>query len=231
MDGNVFRFISRLFGINTPINTNNAKKEFTELLNIQIKSAIPSVFNQAIMEFGALQCVPKNPKCDICPFLTNCFAHHYQKVDQLPIKIAKKASKNRYFYYFVMYHNSSKNKLYFIQRKQSDIWKNLYEFPMIESSKPIKWDEIIENNQISDILNTDIYKLIDKSEVIKHVLTHQNINAQFFEIEISEKPMNNEFKTIDISKNHNLPIHRLVDRYLKEYLRKINKQQVLFDSH
>jgi A/G-specific adenine glycosylase len=127
LDGNVYRLLSRFFGIETPIDSNKAKKEFTDLLKHLISSEKPDVFNQSIMEFGALQCTPKKPNCSICTWKNKCVAFATDKTHILPIKSKKIKKRIRYFNYIV--YKQQQN--YFIQKRTSkDIWKNMYEFPL-----------------------------------------------------------------------------------------------------
>jgi len=138
VDGNVFRVLSRYFDIETDILSSGAKKEFTALAYELMSKDNPALFNQAIMEFGALQCVPKNPNCEVCPLNNGCLALQKNKVDQLPVKSKKTKVKNRFFNY-VVFLDENQNT---IIQKRSDkgIWHNLYEFPLIETETEIDFD-------------------------------------------------------------------------------------------
>ncbi|MBL4704506.1 MAG: A/G-specific adenine glycosylase, partial [Flavobacteriales bacterium] len=129
VDGNVYRVLSRYFGIETPIDSGKGKKEFKQLANQLICTENPSTFNQGIMEFGALQCKPKSPDCSQCPFQSSCVAYAKDKVGLLPIKEKKLKQRNRFFDYFLFLDNQ---QTILQQRTQKDIWQQLYEFPMIE---------------------------------------------------------------------------------------------------
>ena len=140
VDGNVFRVLSRYFDVETDIAVASAKKEFAALAYELMPKDDPATFNQAIMEFGALQCVPKSPNCGICVFNTSCAALQKNKVDQLPVKSKKVKVRNRYFNYIVV---SDENDNTIIQKRTAKgIWQNLYEFPLIETDKEEGFDLI-----------------------------------------------------------------------------------------
>ena len=181
VDGNVFRVLSRYFDIETDIAPASAKKEFAALAFELMPKDNPAIFNQAIMEFGALQCVPKSPNCGICIFNESCAALQKKKVDQLPVKSKKLKVRNRYFNYIVA---SDENDNTIIQKRTSKgIWHNLYEFPLLETEKEENFDfvseqiqnEYFKENTISSILETN-----DKS--IIHKLSHQHLHIKFWKV-------------------------------------------------
>ena len=184
VDGNVFRVLSRIFDIETDIAQASAKKEFAALAFELMPKDSPAIFNQAIMEFGALQCVPKSPNCSICVFNESCAALQKKKVDQLPIKSKKLKVRNRYFNYIVA---SDENGNTIIQKRTSKgIWHNLYEFPLLETEKEENFDfvseqiqnEYFKENNISSILETT-----DKS--IVHKLSHQHLHIKFWKVSLN----------------------------------------------
>ena len=181
VDGNVFRVLSRYFDIETDIAPASAKKEFAALAFELMPKDNPAIFNQAIMEFGALQCVPKSPNCSICVFNESCAALQKNKVGQLPVKSKKLKVRNRYFNYIVA---SDENENTIIQKRTSKgIWHNLYEFPLLETEKEENFDfvseqiqnEYFKENTISSILETS-----DKS--IIHKLSHQHLHIKFWKV-------------------------------------------------
>ena len=183
VDGNVFRVLSRYFDIETDIAPASAKKEFAALAFELMPKDNPAIFNQAIMEFGALQCVPKSPNCSICVFNESCAALQKNKVGQLPVKSKKLKVRNRYFNYIVA---SDENENTIIQKRTSKgIWHNLYEFPLLETEKEEDFDfvseqiqnEYFKDNGISSILETN-----DKS--IVHKLSHQHLHIKFWKVTI-----------------------------------------------
>lgn len=159
VDGNVLRIISRVFGIHDNIADNSTRKNISALCQKLIKNADPSDFNQALMDFGSLQCTPKNPDCEHCPMQGECYAFKHQAVDTLPINIKRIQIKNRYFHYFVCINQ---DKIIIEKREKEDIWKGLYQLPMNETKNSKKLD----------------FKLLYQT---KHQLTHQTIHAFFYD--------------------------------------------------
>lgn len=178
LDGNVYRFLARYYGVHTAINTPKAKTEFINIANDIIDKNQPDTFNQAIMEFGALQCKPQNPDCQNCPLQTSCWANSNNKVADLPKKDKKLKRRARYFHYFVL---KNKDGYAFKKRTEKDIWQELHEFPLIETEKELSEQEILELALESNLVS-DKMEVIKISEKIKHVLSHQDIFARFFEI-------------------------------------------------
>jgi len=178
VDGNVSRVLSRYFLIDEPINSSKGKKIFQQLAQEVLLQENPGIHNQAIMEFGALQCKPQSPNCTICPLQLSCIAYKNQLVGQLPIKLKASKSKNRYFNYFVIRQN---DKILMQKRTGSDIWENLYELPLIESSISFKDEDIRYSKEFQQAFGSSS-QIIYNSLPVKHVLSHQNIFARFFEL-------------------------------------------------
>lgn len=175
VDGNVFRVLSRYFGIATDIASGTGKKEFENLANKLIPKDLPGEFNQAIMEFGALQCVPKNPDCESCPLKTGCFAFKNQMVESLPIKIKRLKIKDRFFRYSYIICGK---ELIIKKRGEGDIWQGLYDFPLEESDR--KFPIVPENIKFAIELKDFVTDIVYFSEdTFKHILTHQRIFANF----------------------------------------------------
>lgn len=214
LDGNVFRFISRYFGIHTPINASSAKKEFISVLNDIIDSKQSDLFNQSIMEFGALQCKPKNPDCSVCPFMSSCFAYNNDEINILPIKEKKLKRSVRHFYYFV---HRTDNTYVLNKRVDKDIWQHLYEFPLLESK-----EELEENNVLQQAIHQNLiskeFELIGISKKIKHVLSHQDIYAKFFEIRDPHFKHQNSGKYLYIKDDEirDFALPRLIEQYLQK---------------
>ncbi len=185
VDGNVFRVLSRFFDIETDIALASSKKEFAALALELMPKDQPSIFNQAIMEFGALQCVPKSPNCSVCVFNTNCAALQKKKVDQLPVKSKKLKVRNRYFNYLVV---SDKNEHTIIQKRTAKgIWHNLYEFPLIETEKNEDFEFIakqIQSNFFKDNTMESLEEINPKS--IIHKLSHQHLHIKFWKVNLKE---------------------------------------------
>jgi A/G-specific adenine glycosylase len=183
VDGNVFRVLSRYFDIESDIASPAAKKEFTELARELMPKDNPAIFNQAIMEFGALQCVPKSPNCSICVFNDSCLALQKKKVDVLPVKSKKTKVTNRFFNYLIL-EDVLGNTL--IQKRTAKgIWHNLYEFPLLETH------EIADFDFVSKAVQNDLfsgYTIIGIEEcshaTVLHKLSHQHLHIQFWKIKI-----------------------------------------------
>ena len=184
VDGNVFRVLSRYFDVETDIAAASAKKEFAALAFELMPKGNPAIFNQAIMEFGALQCVPKSPNCGICVFNTSCAALQKKKVDQLPVKSKKLKVRNRFFNYLVV---SDDNENTIIQKRiAKGIWHNLYEFPLIETER------VEDSDCISNLIQSDFFKgneIVGISEsnpeTIIHKLSHQHLHIKFWKVKVN----------------------------------------------
>jgi A/G-specific adenine glycosylase len=183
VDGNVFRVLSRYFDVETDIAAASAKKEFAALAFELMPKDNPALFNQAIMEFGALQCVPKSPNCGICIFNTSCAALQKKKVDQLPVKSKKLKVRNRFFNYLVV---SDDNENTIIQKRTAKgIWHNLYEFPLIETDAPEDFDFISNSIKGEFFKNNSVTSIEDCSEkTIIHKLSHQHLHIKFWKIRV-----------------------------------------------
>ena len=183
VDGNVFRVLARYFDVETDISSATAKKEFTALANEVIDKKRPDLFNQALMEFGALQCVPKKPICSVCIFNESCAALQKKKVDLLPIKLKKTKVTERFFNYLVLEDESGNSLIQ--QRTSKGIWHNLYEFPLIESEKELSEKEIIEKISTTSFLTNKLISIkpFDEKSVL-HLLSHQRLKIRFWEIKV-----------------------------------------------
>ncbi len=184
VDGNVFRVLSRFFHVETDISLASAKKEFQNLALALMPTDDPATFNQAIMEFGALQCVPKSPNCNICVMNNSCAALQKKKVDQLPVKSKKVKVTKRFFNYLIV--EDVLKKTIINKREDKGIWHNLYEFPLIETEKEEDFDTIsslIKDNFFVDNSIISVSELNPKSQI--HKLTHQHLYIKFWKIKLS----------------------------------------------
>jgi A/G-specific adenine glycosylase len=216
LDGNVYRVLSRLFNIEHDINSAAGKKFFQELAQAMITDDDPGDFNQAIMEFGALQCTPKNPACEACSLMLNCESYAAKNQSDRPVKSGKKKKRNRYFNYLVLGNNKG---VYMNQRIKNDIWKGLYDFQLIESDEKIS-DSMVFLNNLGTTREVEWQVLHIKE--YKHVLTHQVIHATFYCMDLTtpvHKLLSNSLKNshfYDFDQIENLPKPVLIDNYLKE---------------
>ena len=214
VDGNVYRVLARLYDIETPININEGQKLFAQLADELLNREQPGLHNQAMMEFGALHCTPKNPNCLLCPLQAQCLAFAHQTVMQRPVKLAKVKVATRYFNYLILKINDS---VYLHKRSDNDIWKNLYDFPCIESQKPMTVEEVIATEAFTQIIDNKPFTIIKSSPVFTHKLTHRTLLAQFIEIKLEQELLQIETKGLFLAHETELgsfPIPRLIDLYL-----------------
>ncbi len=185
LDGNVFRVLSRLYGIETPIDSTFGKKQFATIAHENLDQKNAAEYNQAIMDFGATVCKPMVPSCSSCPMKKICIAFQNGLVNHLPVKEKILQKKLRWFYYFLF---EVGGKYLVHQRTGKDIWQNLYEFYPFESPEQIAWDEEKLKAWLQDQFGIKSYKLKHISEVKSQQLTHQTIKGQFFRIELNKVP-------------------------------------------
>jgi A/G-specific adenine glycosylase len=190
VDGNVYRLLSRVFGIDVPIDTSGAHKIFKSKAQSLMKGALPGDFNQAIMEFGALQCVPKNPCCEGCVFKNQCVAFQQGKVGALPVKAKKIKVSQRYLHFFVLTDGLKNTVLE--KRENKGIWQNLYQFPLIETKES---HEKVENEAYLTLLRKHHVQGTPRLEKwndhpIIHKLTHQALEIHFWIVHVDQgKPL------------------------------------------
>jgi A/G-specific adenine glycosylase len=214
VDGNVFRFLSRLFAVDEPVDTSRGKKYFTALAGELMDRSQAGAFNQAIMEFGALQCLPLSPDCSACPFQDECRAYADRSVARYPVKQNKTQTQDRYLYYF---HIHDATHLLLRQRTGPGIWQHLFEFPALESDTPLPFDAVVRRAAAEAWFPspeaTTALRL--KIENRKHVLSHRILYATFYELTMHRLPeatgdvIRIARRTIDA-----YPVHRLMQSYL-----------------
>ncbi|MDT0690729.1 A/G-specific adenine glycosylase [Salegentibacter sp. F188] len=211
VDGNVYRVLARYFGSATPINSSEGIKEFKALATELLDRDNPSAFNQALMEFGALQCKPKNPLCVTCPFNNSCLALRDNRISELPVKLKKGKIRHRYFNYLVF--NSEENTTLLHQRKGKGIWNGLYEFPLIETEKQLTAAEFLSEEELQQKVGANAVVRLYNEKPVVHKLSHQHIYARFWIIE-PQKVFEN---AIPISKIAKYPVPVLIQNFLNEY--------------
>ncbi len=211
IDGNVYRVLSRIFGIDHDIASVAGRKYFSELANRLISAESPGLHNQAMMEFGALHCHPRNPHCDECPFVKTCYAFQHDQVDVFPVKSKKQKAKHRFFNYWVIRKG---RKILMSRRTMNDIWKGMFDFPMEETKK--------EQQFRKTPLLSGVRLPAVSSREFRHILTHQIITARFHQVTWPEKKalpalaqlhQAQWFTSRQIEK---LPKPVLISRYLEE---------------
>jgi A/G-specific adenine glycosylase len=210
VDGNVYRVLSRYFGITSDISLTVTQKEFQQLANELLSKKHPGTHNQAIMEFGALQCVPKNPVCNKCPLLASCYAFSHKKVENLPVKTKKVKVKTRFFNYLVI---KSQNHTSIKRRLAGDVWEGLYEFPLIESDHEIDEIKLLNSKEFNMFISTNNYEITSISKQYKHQLTHQTIFCKFFEIKVKKLTNVKGFESVMWSDLDKYPKPILIQRF------------------
>jgi A/G-specific adenine glycosylase len=210
VDGNVFRVLARIFGIATPINSTEGKRQFTLLANELIDKKAPDIHNQAMMEFGALFCTPKNPLCLECDFRTTCEAYRGNLQYVLPVKSKSKKSEQRYFNYLVIQNGRT---LAMKKREGKDIWHGLYDFVLEEGDGPFTES----SNGVSSLEKLAGKKKYRVSKTYKHVLSHQTIYARFILVEASPKlKLPGQVRFYSTSQIAELPKPVLISRFLED---------------
>ena len=217
LDGNVFRVLSRIWGDSTPIDSSKGKKKFLSIAQQLLDKKTPAEYNQAIMEFGALQCIPLKPNCQLCPFQTDCVAYKTESIHLLPFKEKKIKQKNRFFNYLILENSTD---IIVNKRSKKDIWQNLFDFPLIETSKEIQLHELAKKSEYIELSKDTLPVHQTTSEQRKHILSHQIIHAKFFHFYLeSTKEValkNSDYQLINKKNLSDLPIPKLIENYLKE---------------
>ena len=186
VDGNVFRVLSRIFGISTPTNTGAGVKEFKELGQQLIDKDDPGTFNQGLIEFGSEQCKPRQPLCGSCIFSHKCIAHNEQRIEELPVKLKNLKIKERHFNYLVFL--SPEKKTILQQRRGKGIWQGLYEFPLIETPSEATAEQIVQETAYDEYEIEHENLTLYNEKPILHKLTHQHINTRFWIVNCEELP-------------------------------------------
>ena len=215
MDGNVLRFISRLYGITDSIDLPETKKRIHAIATENMDYRNPGDFNQAMMEFGATVCTSVNPGCSQCIFNSGCFAFKSNLVDELPVRNLKSAKRNRFFHYLVLtVTDQGTDFIYLNKRTGNDIWKNLFDFPSIERNLDAKEQRLTEN-EFETLLNCTLPGFLGVSAPYIHLLTHQKLHARFYRVH-SFKKMEPPYLFIPLNEIHAYPVPKLIDRYLSQ---------------
>lgn len=217
VDGNVYRVLSRFFGIADAVDSSSGKKIFAALAQDILNKEKPDMHNQAIMEMGALQCVPVNPVCESCPLNDYCVACATNAIKAYPVKQGKTKVKERFFNYIDIRVGEY---IYLNKRTGNDVWKNLYELPLIETEEAVDWSELKQTLDFKVFFGEEENMVVDAAQIkLKHVLSHRIIYASFYRVTLqSDLPVANHFIKIKQNELHQYPISRLVDRYFESIL-------------
>lgn len=215
VEGNVLRFFARYFGFKDPIDSSKVKKEIYRKALQNMDTKQPGTYNQAIMEFGALQCRPGKPDCSICPLNKSCYAFQTGNVDKLPAKSKVQKQRKRYFHYLVfIVHKNKRKNIYLRKRESDDIWKNLYDFPLIETNGPMAQDRLMLTNEWKQMVEGSKFHFRKRSDLYKHILSHQIIMARFYFIDLSGK-VKSPFLLIPLKDLVKYPVPRLIEEFLE----------------
>lgn len=212
VDGNVYRVLARYFGIKTAINSTKGNKEFKALAQELIDPSNPGIFNQAIMDFGAIQCKPKKPLCMFCPFSDSCVALSKGAIDNLPVKEKKVKIKKRYFNYIVI--KTKDNHTALEKRTGKGIWQGLYQFPLIESEHQLNEKELIAHASFNALFPEEItLSPFTKNQVV-HKLSHQHLYTKFWIVEVAS----HNLASIRWNQVKSYPVPVLIANFLEEYI-------------
>ncbi len=211
VDGNVFRVLARYFDIKTPINQRQGIQIFQELAQSLLDTESPGTYNQAIMEFGALQCLPKQPKCSDCPLQNGCQSLANNSISLRPQKIKAKPARERFFHYLVPFDTHQNTIL--SKREGKDIWQGLYEFPLIEA------DSLLGEESLKSHPNTPLWAANAKwtrfeDKPMRHKLSHQIIYTHFWILDDVTTSLTYPWETIE---KYGIP--RLIERFLQKFNR------------
>ncbi|MDR1742298.1 MAG: A/G-specific adenine glycosylase [Dysgonamonadaceae bacterium] len=214
VDGNVYRVLSRLFSIATPINSTEGKKIFAATAQSILDPRHAAAHNQALMDLGATVCTPKLTKCGVCPLQPVCLACERKEVEHFPVKTIKTTVKNRYFHYF---HIINRGYIWIRERREKDIWKNLYEFPLIETDIPMDLAELQKTKAFRNLFSQVTNPVFSAPYQTIHKLSHRNIFASIYRVTLSGKQDELPCPNLKISENRlpEYPISQLIHKYLK----------------
>jgi A/G-specific adenine glycosylase len=228
VDGNVARVISRLYAINTAVDTHSGRKIITDLATQLLGNNHPGTFNQAVMELGAMVCTPKNPACDTCPLAYACEAFKHSETEKFPVKTPKKTPAIRHMNYLVISYIENGEEFILIRKRTgNDIWKNLYDFPCIETESAADVSHILESGKKMGFLFNFPFVVQHVSDEYIHQLSHRRLLARFIRVGLSGVPQLSLENITAIKKEQiaDLPLSRLIDRYLADWLNFANLQR------
>ena len=215
VDGNVYRVLSRYFGIASPIDSTRGKKLFAGLAEELLDQKQPADYNQAIIDFGAIQCVPVNPDCGRCPLQQECHAFAFAQQTAFPVKEKKIKRRTRYFHYLILEFTEG---LYIRKRLEKDIWQNLYEFPLIETTGPLSAEQLQEESDFQLLTSPGQASIEALSRPFQQQLTHQKIIAFFWEIRLAKRPeiKNPAYLFTPRENLSKFAFPKIIDRYLHD---------------
>ena len=213
VDGNVFRVLSRFFGIATPIDSTTGKKEFTTLANELLDKKQPGVYNQSLMDFGATVCKPQQPLCSTCMLKSNCSAYLQGLVNLLPVKEKSITKRTRWFYYLIIEQNGA---VFVRKRGAKDIWENLYEFVLIENNEVLPLENLKVLKEVKNIFGKTPFEVVKISKPYRQLLTHQTIHGQFISIKVGATLSLSGYEAIKKKELEKLPFPKFITGYLTD---------------
>ena len=216
VDANVYRVLARVFGIQKPVDSTEGKMFFSALAAELLDKNQPAVYNQALMDFGAVVCKPVAPLCNQCGFKNSCRAYVTDKINKLPVKGKKLNIKTRWFYYLVTEYNQ---KLFIRQRTTKDIWKNLYEFFLLESGENATIDGILKIAEKRKLIQKNFYHVDSVSPLLTQQLTHQKIKGQFIKLSLSREPVIPGMIAVSQKQINRYAFPKFINSYLEKLYR------------
>lgn len=212
VDGNVYRFISRMFGIHTPIDSVHGKREFAEWADRLLDRNHPAEHNQAMMEMGAMVCKPKNPDCGSCPFSMACQAYRNSEIDRLPVKVGRTKVEVRYLQYFFV---SDGEYTWIRQRNEKGIWQGLFEWPGVETPEekvgPEPPDEILQ------AMKSGRAAFHGAPAYARHLLSHRELRVIFWKVLFNcELPESTRYMKVELDRMNDFGMPRLFTRFLEQ---------------
>lgn len=214
VDGNVFRVLARVFGISKATDSTEGKKYFSELADNLLDKKQPGIYNQAIMDFGAVICKPAQPLCSTCVFNKHCKAFLMGKIKDLPVKEKKIKIRIRWFSYFIIEY---KNQVAIKQRTAKDIWQGLCDFPLLDTAIETNRDEALAIAEKNKWLIKKGYTVTAASPICKQQLSHQLIAGRFYHIQCSKKPdLPGEYSWVERKRMTSYAFPQLINQYLKK---------------
>ncbi|HIW97976.1 MAG TPA: A/G-specific adenine glycosylase [Candidatus Tidjanibacter gallistercoris] len=214
LDGNVFRVLARLFDVDAPVDTGAGRRLFAELAQTQLDAARPGTYNQAMMDFGALQCTPAQPRCGTCPLAEGCLALAAGTVTSRPVKQGRTQVRDRWFGYL---HIVSGGRTLLCRRQGRDIWQGLYEFPLLETDGPADFALLAAMPRFADLLDGTQWRLAGTVVLPRHRLSHQTIHATVYRIEADRLTAAAAAAAVDTASVGDYAVPRLLERYLLQY--------------
>ena len=212
VDGNVYRVLSRIFGIEAPINSTEGIKQFKELAEELLDRDSPSAFNQGLMEFGAVHCKPRLPECETCPFAAKCVAFNQNKIAELPVKLRKQKIRKRHFNYLVFL--SEEKETIVQQRKDKGIWQGLYEFPLVETATETNAENLVQEDSFATYSRERNVKVqLFNEKPIVHKLSHQHIYTKFWILNCRDL----KGKGVPVRKLTEFPVPKLIDNFIDAF--------------